>query len=308
MRKKLRAQTVSAPEPMRSLFTATLRGFMRHDGLTQSAALAFFFLMSLFPFLIFIFSAVALLPIQDLPQRTYSLLSSLVPGQSIALVRSILDTTVHTNRGLLSAGFIGAIIFASNAFAVTIAALDRAYDVEETRSFWQVRLLAIGMTFVVGGLIAFGLIAMLVGPHFGMLFADEFGVTDLFAVLWPYARWALIFTCAVTSISLLYHWGPNASLAWRKQLPGALLAALLWGLSSAILGIYIREFGFFHTTYGALGAFIALMVRFQLSALAILLGAELNVQLFRREVAATILAARARADAEKKKKALVHTA
>ncbi len=265
---------------------ATVRGFVRHDSLTQSAALAFFFLMSMFPFLIFLTSALALLPIHHLVERTTELISNFVPNQSMPIVSTVLNATMRSSKGLLSAGFIGAVVFASNGFASMIAALDTTYDVKETRSFWRVRLLAIWITFVVGGLICLALTVMLLGPHFGRWLAYTFDVSDLFASIWPYMRWVVILTCMLSSVELLYYWGPNARHTFKSQIPGAIFAVLLWAFSSAMLGIYIRSFTYFSSAYGALGVFILLMLRFQLSALAILLGAELNAQRARLRQAA----------------------
>jgi membrane protein len=276
------------------------RGFWRHDALTQSAALAFFFLMSMFPFLIFVAGAVALLPIHHLVERSTDLLSNFLPEQLMPLAVRAVSATMHISRGLLSIGFFGAVVFASNGFAAMIAALDKTYEVEETRSFWRLRLLAIVMTVVIGGLIGLALIVLLLGPHFGLLLADAFDVSNPLVAIWPYMRWVVVLACAISSIELLYYWGPNRKHSFKKQLPGVVFALVLWALCSAILGIYLRSFTYFNSTYGALGVFILLMLRFQLSALAMLLGAELNAQLVRRDRAAAYLAARARAAAARK--------
>ena len=286
MAEKPRQRTATRPTlrvtgkvPLRPLLLGTLRGFSRHSFLTQSAALAFYFLMSMFPFLIFLASALTLLPIHHLVDRTADLISNFVPDQGMPFVNSILNATMRTSKGLLSAGFLGAVIFASNGFAAMISALDATYEVKETRSFWRVRALAIWMTVVVGGLIGLSLTVMLLGPHFGLLLADAFDVSDAFVAVWPYMRWTVIMACMLSSFELLYYWGPNAKHTFRSQIPGALFAVALWASSSAMLGIYLRKAAYFNSTYGALGIFIVLMLRFQLSALAILLGAELNAQL-----------------------------
>jgi hypothetical protein len=132
---------------IRRLVTATVRSFLRHNGLTSSAALAFFFLMSLFPFLIFLASALALLPIPHLATRMIHLVSHFVPDQTMPMVDSMLTSTMHPNNGLLSAGFILAVLAASNAIASMATALNTIYEVAETRSFWQERLSAIYVTF-----------------------------------------------------------------------------------------------------------------------------------------------------------------
>src|SRR6516225_3870123 len=170
MNEALRKPLTSRPaSSLRSVMLDVFRGFVRHDALTQSAALAFFFLMSMFPFLIFVASALALLPIGHLVERTTELLSNFLPEQLMPLAVSVLSSTMRISKGLLCIGFLGAVVFASNGFAAMIAALDKTYEVKETRSFWRLRLLAIAMTLVIGSLIGLALIAMLLGPHFGLL-------------------------------------------------------------------------------------------------------------------------------------------
>src|SRR5208283_1532899 len=192
-------------EDVRRLVTATVGSFLRHNGLTSSAALAFNFLMSLFPFLIFLASALALLPIPHLAARMVHLASDFIPEQTMPMVESMLNSTMHSNKGLLSAGFILAVIAASNAFAIMASALNTIYEVKETRTFWKSRVSAISVTFIEGGLSTIALSAMLLGPHFGREVARVINVSHMFVAVWPYMRWTLAVSCALVSIGMLYY-------------------------------------------------------------------------------------------------------
>ena len=203
---------------------ATVRSFLLHNGVTTSAALAFYFLMSLFPFLIFLASALALLPIPHLATRMVRLVSHFVPDQTMPMVDSMLNSTMHTNNGLLSAGFILAVIAASNAIASMATALNAIYEVNETRTFWQKRLSAIYVTFVVGGMTTVALSAMLLGPHFGRELARVFNVSRTFVTIWPFMRWALVLSCALASIGTLYYLLPNRKHTLRQQFCGSVFA------------------------------------------------------------------------------------
>lgn len=271
---------------IRRLVTATVRSFIRHNGLTSSAALAFFFLMSLFPFLIFLASALALLPIPHLAARMVHLAGHFIPAQTMPMVESMLTSTMHTNNGLLSLGFFLAVITASNAIASMATALNTIYEVEETRSFWQERLSAIYVTFAVGGMTTVALSAMLVGPHFGRELARVFNVSSTFVTVWPVMRWTLVLTCALAAIGMLYCVGSNRKHTWRQQVTGSLFAVAVWIASSGLLGIYLRQFSYFNAMYGTLASFIVLMMWLQFAAMAILLGAELNVELEKQKKAA----------------------
>ena len=261
------------------LLLASFRSFLRHNGITTSAALAFYFLMSLLPFLIFLASALALMPIPHLAARMVQLASHFVPNETMPVVQKMLTATMHTDNRMLSIGFILAVVAASNACAVTVTALDVTYESTGKRSFWGSRLVAIGITMAVGALIAVALIVMLLGPHFGREIARVFDVSPTFVDIWPVLRYILAITCALASIEVLYYLGPSRKHPLPEQFPGSVLAVAAWIATSGVLGIYLRQFSYFNVMYGALASFIVLMICLQITAAAILLGAELNVQL-----------------------------
>jgi len=262
---------------------ATVRSFLRHDGITTSAALAFYFLMSLFPFLIFLASALALLPIPQLASRMVHLTSHFVPDQTMPMVDSMLKSTMHTSNGLLSAGFLLAVIAASNAFAAMTTALNTIYEGGESLSFWKSRFRAVYITFAVGGMTSVALGAMLLGPHFGRELARAFTVGVTFVEVWPFLRYLLAISCALASIEALYYLAPSREHTLREQLPGSVFAVVVWMASSGALGIYLRRFSYLNAMYGTLASFIVLMIWLQITAAAILLGAELNVELERKK-------------------------
>jgi membrane protein len=261
------------------LLFASLRSFFHHDGLTLSAALAFYYLMSLLPFLIFLASALALLPIPHVAARMVRLVSHFVPNETMPIVQGLLGATMHANNSLLSIGFVLAVIAASNAIATTSGALDIIYESANRRSFWGSRLRAIGVTFLVGGMIAIAVSVMLLGPHFGRELARVFDVSNMFVVMWPFLRYVLAITCALVTIEVLYYLGPSRKHTLGEQRPGSVFAVAVWIVSSAVLGVYLRRFSYLNAMYGTLASFIVLMLWFQITAAALLLGAELNVQL-----------------------------
>lgn len=263
------------------LVIASVRGFLRHDGFTSSAALAFYFLMSLFPFVIFLASALALLPVEHLEMRMVRLVAHFVSPETMPMVENMLTSTIKTNKGLLSVGFILAVISASNAFAAMAAALNTIYEVKETRTFWKGRLSAISVTFIEGGMSTVAMSVMLLGPHFGRELARVFNVNQTFVMVWPLMRWTLAVSCALGSIEMLYYLGPNRIHSLRQQFAGSVFAVVVWITSSGLLGMYLRKFAYFNAMYGTLASFIVLMMWLQFTAMAILLGAELNVQLER---------------------------
>src|SRR3954471_3054750 len=122
-----------------------------HHTLQMAAALSYYFVISLFPALIFLSAVVAYLPVPDLFNQALTLMSHFVPAESMGLVRKVLTDVVTPYRTtFLSFGILGLIWAASGGFAAAIEALNIAYDVQETRPFWKTRPLALVLTLLMG--------------------------------------------------------------------------------------------------------------------------------------------------------------
>jgi len=267
---------------------------MRRKHTSQLAAgLSYYFVLSLFPFLIAFAAAVALLPIPNLFDQILGLMARFVPSDSMGLVRAVLKGVVSSHGGsLLSLGIALSVWAASGGFAALVEALNVAYDLQDERSFLHRRLLAIGLALGVGTLMIFALTLMVVGPGFGIWLARKVGVGNVFVVVWPYLRWAICVACAVLSIEVIYAWGPSARRSLRSTLPGACIAVVTWLVLSSALGLYLRSFTRLNKTYGTLAAGIALMLWLYWTAFSILVGAEFNANLIQAHAAGRRAASR----------------
>lgn len=246
----------------------------------MAAALSYYFVLSLFPALIFLSAAMAFLPIPDLFNQAMSLVSSFVPPDSMGIVRKVLSDVISPNRrAFLSFGVFGTLWAASGGFAAAMEALNIAYDVKETRPFWKTRSLAVALTFIIGALLLIALAVMMVGPRFGEWLAGRVHLSQIFVLAWPYIHWTIAISFAVLAVEALYYLAPNVKQRFIATLPGAILAVGCWLGLSYLLGVYFRNFANLNKTYGTLGAAIALMVWLYWTGFAMLVGAELNAEL-----------------------------
>jgi membrane protein len=258
----------------------TYRDLSRNHTTQMAAGLSYYFVLSLFPALIFLSAVVAYLPVPDLFNQTLALMGRFLPPDSMGLIRRVLADVITPNRGtFLSFGILGTLWTASGGFAATIEALNMAYEVNDDRPFWKTRPLAVGLAFASGFLLLVALSVMIVGPRFGEWLAARVHLSRIFALLWPYIHWSIAVGFAVFAIEVLYFLAPNVKQRFRATLPGALLAVGCWIGLSYLLGEYFRHFGSFNKTYGTLGAAIALMTWLYWTGFAILVGAELNAEL-----------------------------
>jgi len=248
--------------------------------LQMAAALSYYYVLSIFPALIFLSAVVAYLPVANVFDQAISLIGSFMPPDSMALVRKVLADVVTPNRGtFLSFGILGTLWAASGGFSAAMEALNIAYEVEEARPFWITRPLAIGLTLLIGVLMLVALGVMIVGPEFGTWLTTRIHLSWLFAWAWPYIHWTVWVLFAVLAVEFVYFLAPNVKQRFWSTLPGAIVSVGCWIGLSYLLGIYFRNFAHFNETYGTMGAAIALMVWLYWTSFAMLLGAELNCEL-----------------------------
>jgi membrane protein len=265
---------------LQAAITRTCDDIQDNHTLQMAAALSYYFVISLFPALIFLSAVVAYLPVPDLFNQALTLMSRFVPAESMGLVRKVLTDVVTPYRTtFLSFGILGTMWAASGGFSAAMEALNIAYDVQETRPFWKTRPLALALTLLMGTLLLTALGVMIVGPRFGEWLAAKLHSVNLFIVLWPHIRWIIAVTFTVLSVEALYFLAPNVKQRFWASLPGAILAVAAWLALSYLLGIYFRQFANLNKTYGTLGAAVALMVWLYWTGFAMLVGAELNAEL-----------------------------
>jgi len=160
-----------------------------------------------------------------------------------------------------------------------VAALNAAYDEDEDRGFVKKRVLALALTV---GAVAFVNFALaLIGVVPVVAERIELGVVGT-VVVWV-VRWGLLLVAMMIALAALYRWAPARDAAkFRWTSPGALVATIIWLIASALFSLYVSKFGSYNETYGSLGAVVVLMLWLQLTALVVVLGAELNAELERQ--------------------------
>jgi membrane protein len=267
----------------------TYSDILSNHTLQMAAALAYYFVLSLFPALIFLSAVVAYLPVPNLFDEALAMMGRFLPGDSMGLVRRVLSDVITPNRGtFLSFGIFGTVWAASGGFAAMIEALDIAYDAKDDRPFWKTRPLALGLAVLTGILLLIALSVMIVGPRFGEWLAGRVHLSTLFVLIWPYIHWSIAVAFTILAVEAVYFVAPNVKQRFLATMPGAVLAVGCWIGLSYLLGIYFRHFANFNKTYGTLGAAIALMVWLYWTGFALLVGAELNAEIAKRTKAGRV--------------------
>jgi membrane protein len=179
--------------------------------------------------------------------------------------------------GLLTFGVLGALWGSSAALAAIVSAVNRAYDLPETRPWWRVRLTAALLTLALAVIVIAAGVLVLAGPAIMRLL----GLVDTNGamLIWNVVRWPAAFALVAVGIGVIYYYAPDADKDWLWVTPGAVVATILWLVSSVAFKLYIDTFTDYEGSYGAVGGIIILLLWLYLSGLGILIGAELNAEL-----------------------------
>jgi membrane protein len=271
-----------APVPWTTLVRRTIAEIVEDDCAGLAAQLAFYYLLAVFPALLFLVALLSHVPLDGALEPTLARLDTVLPGDVIGVVRDQIRAVLAGNQGsLLSFGIIGAIWSSSSAMTAMIDALNRAYDIEEWRPWWRRRLLAIALTVALA-IFTIAAFALVVGGRdlAGWLAALA-GLGTAFETAWTLLQWPVALALIVFAIDLVYRFAPNAETRWIWITPGSLLATVLWLAVSIGFRYYVQNFGNYTAVYGAIGAVIVLMLWLYLSGFALLVGAELNSEIDR---------------------------
>jgi membrane protein len=240
-----------------------------------SAQLAYYFLLSLFPLLIVLFTLLPYIPIPH--QDMLGLIRDFAPVEAMDLIeKNVHDIMNDRNGGLLSFGIIGTIWSASNGIEAIVKAFNKAYNVKESRSFIVSRGMAILLTFGMILVLILAIILPIFGREIGLFLFSRMGYTTEFIKLWDTLSRLVSAIILFLIFTGLYWIAPNVKLKCRSAFPGAAFATIGWIISSLGLTFYVGNISNYSLTYGSIGAIIVLMVWLYISAFIIILGGEIN--------------------------------
>ena len=252
------------------------------DVFGRAAQLSYYFLLALFPLLLFLISLLGYLAQQGTEFRNTLLVyvSAVMPPSAAGLVRTTLDEiSAARGGGKLSLGLLAALWAASNGMGAISQTLNTAYDVTESRSWWRVRLVSVLLTVALSILIIAALAIILYGGTIGDTLATGYGFGNLFRSLWLVLQWPIALCFVLLTFTLIYNFAPDIRSTERSWfLPGSFVGVGLWLLISFLFRLYLHFFDSYSVTYGSLGALIVLMLWFYLTGVAILIGGEVNCE------------------------------
>jgi membrane protein len=248
--------------------------------LGMAAQLAYYFFFALFPALLMVIAIASYFPYHTLVDDMFKTLGGFAPPEVLTIMTDQLGKIAKGEQGgLFTLGMLTAIWSSSAAMTAIIDTLNNAYDIQEGRPWWKVRITAIALTIGVAIfiLVSFGLV--LAGPTVAERLADRFYLGPVFEWSWKLLQWPVIFGLVSIAFAIIYFFAPDAEQDWVWLTPGAVFATTLWLLASLGFKYYVANLTSYTETYGAIGGVMILMIWFYISGLVILLGAEMNAEI-----------------------------
>lgn len=273
---------------MKKYIESLIKKIIEQDFFGVAAEMAFWFVLGLFPFLLFLTALFGWMGKKTLISPILTFITNVAPKDVSNIILNTLEEAMIFNQGTLIAifGFCITIWLSSNALAVIIKGLNKAYAIEETRSFIFTRVLSILMVFINSLLLFLAVNLIVLGKVF-LDFMMEYTILsqlsiDLISVLrWPVAYLALA-VCAMSNYFILPCIEGNDKIKFRSVLPGTLFFCLFWMLGSWCFSIYLSNLNTYNKVFGTIGAFAILMVWLYYTSLIMLVGGEVNSRVYAR--------------------------
>jgi membrane protein len=264
----------------RDLAVKTYREVLDDDVLGLAAQLSYYFFLALFPALLFGLALASFFPLGTLTDDISALLGPVVSPEVLGLIQDQMKRLSNADSGgLLTFGVLGALWSSSAALVSIVDALNRAYDIEESRPWWKVRLTAIGLTLGLAVFILAALTLVLAGPSIATYLDERVGLGSAFKWTWLVLQWPVAILLTATALGLVFYFGPDAEQDWVWITPGAVIGSLLWLAVSLATKVYVANFTDFNASYGTVGGVMVVLLWFYVSGVAILVAAELNAEI-----------------------------
>jgi membrane protein len=265
-----------------AILRRSLKRFNRDHMTNIAAALAYYAFLAIPSALMIAVGVFSLIAGPHAITTLIGKLHGIVPGQATNLLDSSLrNMTQHRGAGIavLSVGGVLALWSLTGAMQNLMWATNIAYDREEGRGFLRRRITALWMIVfaLLGFALAFGVLVL--GPHISTWVGHALGATSVVKFVWYVAEWPLLVGGLLVAFAGLMYYGPNVKHPrWRFLSFGSVTAIVIWLLASGAFAFYASRFGSYNKTWGSLAAVVVMLTWLWLSAVALLLGAEINAE------------------------------
>lgn len=264
-----------------NFFQSLMFQFSKDNTSGMGAQLAYYFLLAIFPLLIFLLTLVPLFQIDQ--QMITQFIQDYAPSDIAGMLEGVIsDVMQNSNGGLLSVGLLVTLWSASNGMTALMNAFNVAYDVEDNRNFVVAKLLSIVFTIILAVSVLLTFVLIVFGEQIGNLMFGVIGLDQQFQVIWNWVRSLLPVLLVFIVFVVIYTTAPNIKLQVKAVIPGAIFTTIAFLVASWGFSFYISNFGNYSATYGSIAGVIILILWLYITGVIIILGAQINAILHKR--------------------------
>lgn len=267
--------------PIYSVLDFFIKEIQKEHLNTKSSSLAFSFFLAIFPGTIFLFTLIPYVPINNFQDQLLDLLLKGLPSSTQDVVQGTLsDIIKNQNSGLLSFGFIAALFFSTNGIVALMRNFNKASLLQETRTGWQKRKIAILLAFLISIFLIIG-VTLVIAGSFIISFLKKKSIIKGWIVVYSLIglNWIVIILMFFGVISLLYYYCPATVKKFKFISAGSTLATVLSIITSIGFAYYVNNFASYNKLYGSIGTLIVIMIWLYLNSMILLIGFELNASI-----------------------------
>lgn len=261
---------------------------IENDFYGMAAEMGFMMVIGIFPFMLFLTAVFGWMGNKSLMDPILMFLSTFMPEQAMDLIITVLSEAMIFSHGSLMAiiGFCITLVLSTNAMAVVLKGLNRAYKVEETRNFVYTRILALLMVFVDTMVMFLTINLIIFGKVIIGFLVTHLHISKVFAIILLTLRWPVAFAALFLMAFLSYYILPdlrgNEQFKRKSAIPGTFFFTIFWLAGSWGFSIYVNNLKTYNMVYGTIGAFAVLMVWLYYTSVLILIGGEINSQVYNK--------------------------
>ena len=280
-------------EVVKKYMTNLINRIIIDDFLGMAAEMGFWFAIGIFPFMLFLMAMFGWLGKKSLILPILHFLDTVAPTDSVNLIKEVLEEVmIFQNGGIIAViGFFVTVALASNAIFVIIKGLNRALGIEERRNLLTTRALSVSMVFVNAFILFLSVNLIIFGKVIFAFLLNFINFSANFVNIVLITRWPVTFLALYVMAFLNYYilpaWEGNDKFKGKSALPGTLFFCICWLLGSWCFSIYINNLHTYNRVYGSIGAFAMLMVWLYYTSLIMLIGGEINSQVYNKSIGKT---------------------
>jgi len=261
-----------------------VKSVVDNDFFGMAAEMGFWLVIGIFPFMLFLMAVFGWVGKHYFMDPVFIFLQNIMPYESINLIKTVLNEVMFFSKGGVIAliGFAITLILSTNTLAIVLKGLNRAYKIDETRSFLYTRLLSFVMVLVDTLVLFLSINLIIFGKIIVKFLVTYLNMTEVMGTTMLVVRWPLTFLALYLMSYLHYYILPDLkgkeAIRRRSALKGTLFFCVLWLVGSWGFSVYVNNLHTYNFVYGTIGAFAVLMVWLYYTSILVLIGGEINSQ------------------------------